>query len=81
MNRGGFLRYYRFTHLDRLRFDLAGYRCAMRNLRAHRAAIAETKCEDVHICMGLKLSHLYNEFGHLLWIDELLSHQLDLFDC
>lgn len=31
--------------------------------------------------MGLKLSHLYNEFGHVLWIDELFSEQLDLFEC
>ena len=75
------LRTLRRLHLDRLRFDLAGYRRAVRNLRAHRAATAETKCDDVHVSMGLKLSHLYNEFAHLLWIDELLSHQLDLFDC
>lgn len=75
------LRALRRLHLDRLRFDLSGYRRAVRNLRAHRAAETETKCDDVHVSMGLKLSHLYNEFGHLLWIDQLLSEQPDLFEC
>ena len=75
------LRALRRLHLDRLRFDLSGYRRAIRDLRAHRATTTETKCNDVHVSMGLKLSHLYNEFGQLLWIDELLTHQPDLFDC
>lgn len=75
------LRALRRRHLDRLRFDLSGYRRAVRNLRAHRAVGAEETCADVHVSMGLKLSHLYNEFGHLNWIDELLLEQLDLFEC
>ena len=75
------MRKLRSRHLDRLRFDLSGYRRAVRDLRAHRQTNSELKCYEVHVSIGLKMSHLYNEFGHLVWIDELLSHQLDLFEC
>ncbi len=74
------LKALRELHLKRLRFDLCGYRRAVRDLRAHRMSNAETKCAEVHVSVGLKLSHLYNEFAHLLWIDDLLTVQLDLFD-
>lgn len=75
------LRALRRRHLDRLRFDLSGYRRAVRDLHTHRETNTELKCHEVHVSIGLKMSHLYNEFGHLVWIDELLSRQLDLFDC
>ncbi len=75
------LKALRRRHLDRLRFDLSGYRRAVRDLSAHRETNTELKCYEVHVSIGLKMSHLYNEFAHLLWIDELLSQQLDLFDC
>lgn len=75
------LKSLRRKHYDRLRFDLSGYRRAVRDLRTHREANTELKCYDVHVSIGLKMSHLYNEFAHLAWIDELLSHQPDLFDC
>lgn len=75
------LRALRETALIRLRFDLSGYRRAVRELREHRAQTMATKCCDAHVSVGLKLNHLYNEFAHLIWIDELLSEQRDLFDC
>jgi hypothetical protein len=75
------LRALRAVAFKRLRFDLSGYRRAVRNLRKHRTECDAVECHDVHVSIGLKMSHLYNEFAHLIWIDELLTHQLDLFDC
>lgn len=71
------MRRLHIDHIDRLRFDLSGYRRAVRNLQAHQATTAE---RDV-IIGGLEAVALYNEFGHLLWIDQLLEEQSDLFEC
>lgn len=62
-------------------FDLSGYRRAVRNLRAHRALSSEAKMRRRSRLDGAEAFHLYNEFGHLVWIDELLREQLDLFEC
>ena len=36
-------------------------------------------CADVHVNLSLKYAHLFNGFAHLLFLDELLSRQPDLF--
>ena len=35
---------------------------------------------DLHLNLGLKHSHLHNDFAHLLILNELLEKQADLFD-
>jgi hypothetical protein len=35
---------------------------------------------DIHMSMSLKHNHIYNQFAHLLTLDELLGRQRDLFD-
>jgi len=37
-------------------------------------------CSDLHMSLGLKHSHLHNDFAHLLILNELLEKQADLFD-
>jgi len=39
----------------------------------------ETACTDIHTGISLKHNHLYNDFAHLLTLDNLLSKQPDLF--
>lgn len=75
------LRALRAKALGRLRTDLDGYRRAVRDLRAHRAECDARECHDVHTAISLKHAHVSNEMAHLMWIDELLSMQPDLFEC
>ena len=63
--------------------DVSGYRASVRQLhrfRAERPENEEPEFADVHASVSLKHNHIFNDFGHLLWLDELLSTQPDLFD-
>lgn len=66
-----------------LQRDLSGCRKAAFALHALRGAHPEPwdkpACDDVHVAVGLKHSHLYNDFALLIWLDDLLTHQPDLF--
>ncbi|WOF72778.1 hypothetical protein QMT40_000400 [Parvibaculaceae bacterium PLY_AMNH_Bact1] len=61
--------------------NLSRYRQVARELRFHREAggIRQGVCSDVHQSVCLKHNHIYNDFAHLIWLDELLSEQRDLF--
>lgn len=78
------LRSYQSRFRDELKRDLSGYRRSVRELRAYRQKhsgepVAST-CEGVHVAISLKHNHLVNDFAHLLWLDDLLTRQGDLFD-
>ena len=36
---------------------------------------AQPICSDIHTNMSLKHNHLYDDFAHLVYIDDLLSQQ------
>lgn len=63
--------------------DVSGYRTCARALARRRDAgldlVKEESCNDVHVNMSLKHSHLFNDFAHLARLDDLLSKQGDLF--
>ena len=61
--------------------NLSRYREVACALRFHRAAggVRQAVCSDVHQSVSLKHNHIYNDFAHLIWLDELLSEQRDLF--
>ncbi|MEQ9230595.1 MAG: hypothetical protein RIF46_07915 [Cyclobacteriaceae bacterium] len=69
---------------DNLKKDISIYRKNVFALhqfnRVNKASITKPVCEDVHLSVSLKMSHLTNGFAHLNYIDELLSQQPDLFD-
>ncbi|APG63128.1 hypothetical protein LPB140_10405 [Sphingorhabdus lutea] len=74
------LRQLRSASLLELKRDISIYRRCVRELLAFRETeCEELDCNDVHVSMGLKVSHLTNDFAHLIWLDELLSVQADLF--
>ncbi|CDO60024.1 hypothetical protein BN1012_Phect1810 [Candidatus Phaeomarinobacter ectocarpi] len=62
--------------------NLSRYREVARGLRKYRENPGEQPCfcSDVHQSVSLKHNHIYNDFAHLIWLDELLSEQRDLFD-
>jgi len=62
--------------------NLSRYREVARGLRQYRANPNEQPCfyADVHQSVSLKHNHIYNDLAHLIWLDELLSEQRDLFD-
>jgi hypothetical protein len=66
-----------------LQCDLSRYRACVRNLRLDRKRWRRperpTQCDDVHVAISLKHNHLVNDFAHLVWLEELLSQQGDLF--
>jgi len=68
--------------MDGLRRDMSGYRRAVRNLSAyrenHQPDVSPRSCDDVHVAISLKFSHLLNDFIHLQKLDSIPS-QLDLF--
>ena len=77
------LRKLRLVVLEELRIDLRQYRSVA--LEFHRQKQSDIKeesnyCADVHTSMSLKYCHLFNDFGHILAIDEMLSKQPDLFE-
>lgn len=63
--------------------DLSIYREVVRRLHHERRTnpLMEIPicCDDVHTAMSLKNAHLYNDFAHLHFLDELLGKQMDLF--
>lgn len=75
------LRQLRKQTLERLRFDLSGYRRAVRTMRSYAPGDYYPICSDPFLSVGLKHSHLFNDFAHLVWLDELLAVQPDLFEC
>lgn len=80
--RSELLRALRAKVMDDLARDLSGYRARARELHAFRKVQGEPcepSCADIHTNISLKHNHLFNDFAHLVWLDELLSHQLDLF--
>jgi hypothetical protein len=64
--------------------DLSRYREVVRELRSYRRSLGAmdtlNKCKAVHESVSLKHNHLYNNFAHLVRLDDLLSKQPDLFD-
>lgn len=68
------LRRHRESVLADLNRDLSIYRRVVRKLRLNGR-------EDMDACVAvsLKHNHLYNDFGHLAWLDQLLAVQGDLF--
>ena len=61
--------------------DLSRYRQVALGLHRHRRRTAgqELLCHAVHTSASLKHNHLYNDFAHLIAIDDLLAQQPDLF--
>ncbi|MEZ5896969.1 MAG: hypothetical protein R3C51_11285 [Parvularculaceae bacterium] len=79
------LRRIRAEILEELRRDLSAYRKYARQLHALRRSgragyDGQAICSDIHTAMSLKHNHLYNDFAHLIRIDDALSKQRDLFD-
>lgn len=69
---------------DDLRRDLSRYRQCVRALRLYRAKHAdeavEPVCDGVHVAISLKHNHLVDDFAHLIWLEDLLWRQRDLFE-
>lgn len=65
------------------RQNLSRYLELARALRRRRREGLEasnpSQCEDIHVNISLKQSHLINNLAHLHQIHELLTYQLDLF--
>lgn len=77
------LRIIKYASIDSLDRNISDYRRAARELHAlrrHEGSAVSEKCHDAHSAVSLKHNHIYNDFAHLIWIDELLSQQADLFD-
>ena len=77
------LRTLKDIHFDRLKSDISRYRECALELHRFRKAKSEDKpplCEDVHVNLSLKTSHIWGEFANLCHIESLLSYQPDLFD-
>ena len=75
--------------LNDFKANLARYREVVRDLQRFDAEKIKYSnpqiddpliCNDVHVNVSLKHNHLYNDFAHLLVIDEYLAYQKDLFD-
>jgi leucine dehydrogenase len=46
---------------------------------AVRHKLGKDTVEGVHVAISLKHNHLVNDFAHLVWLDELITRQGDLF--
>lgn len=79
------LRTIRAQVVEELKRDIAGYRKRALALHRHRKnaeahpLCAKASCADVHTNISLKHNHLVNDFAHLIWLDDLLNRQGDLF--
>lgn len=77
------LREWQSKFREDLKRDISIYRKTVRELHKDRENYADDElpsvCRDVHTSMSLKHSHLYNDFAHLHFLEELLGKQLDLF--
>lgn len=78
------LRVIKAEVMDELRDNLSRYRECARELAAFRRGFGSSDCaplcENIHTNICLKHNHLYNDFAHLIVLDELLSAQPDFFD-
>lgn len=77
------LRALKAETITRLKSDISRYRQCVLKLHKYRKSCPENHypvCEDVHVSVSLKVSHIYNELANLKYIEELLSYQPDLFD-
>lgn len=77
------LRALKVKTVARLKSDISRYRQCVFELHRYRKSLTENHnpvCEDVHVSVSLKVSHIYNELANLKYIEELLSYQPDLFD-
>jgi len=67
-----------------LRRDISIYRECVNELRQTHWEIPDgetaVSCGEIHTALSLKHNHMVNDFAHLIWLDELLSQQRDLFD-
>lgn len=81
--RSASLRSLQHRFYDDLQRDLSRYRTCVRNLRMYRQKSIgpdePASCEGVHVAISLKHNHLVNDFAHLVWLDELMTRQGDLF--
>jgi len=62
--------------------NLSGYRARARELRNYREEQPEPRepaCSDIHTNISLKHNHLFNDFAHLIILEEHLARQPDLF--
>lgn len=75
------LRAFRKTVLAELVGNLSRYREVVCALHQHRREVGgqQPAFDEVHGNVSLKHNHLYNDFAHLVTIDELLAEQPDLF--
>lgn len=78
------LRAMRVKFENDLRQDISRYRECVRELRQTKWDMPDGKtvvsCGDIHTALSLKHNHMVNGFGHLIYLDELLTKQRDLFD-
>ena len=76
------LRQLQQSHLTQLKSDLSRYRECVRALRTYHedGRPPAPECHDIHVALSLKHNHLVNDFAHLIFLDDLLSRQKDLFD-
>ncbi|WP_026480544.1 hypothetical protein [Ahrensia sp. 13_GOM-1096m] len=77
------LRTLRVKIIADLRNDISGHR--KRALELHRYRMNHpvpsqpTSSADIHTNISLKHNHLVNDFAHLMYLDDLLGKQGDLF--
>jgi hypothetical protein len=78
------LRGMRDKFRDDLAKDISRYRECVRELRRTDWELPDgskaMSCGEIHTALSLKHNHMVNNFGHLIYLDELLSKQMDLFD-
>ncbi len=83
-NRSETLRAMRSGFETDLKRDISRYRECVRELRRTDWIMpdgeAVISCGEIHTSLSLKHNHMVNDFAHLIWLDELLSQQMDLFD-
>lgn len=69
--------------LQELKRDISGYRSAARTLSLYRKRTdlpEKPQCEGVHVAISLKHNHIFNDFAHLIQIEQLTTLQPSLFD-
>jgi hypothetical protein len=77
------LRSLRVKVMTNLQKDISGYR--KRALELHRYRMSHPvpsqpiSAADIHTNISLKHNHLVNDFAHLMYLDDLLGKQGDLF--
>ena len=64
--------------------NLSRYRELANQLRQYRqtndSRHAGAVCDGIHTNISLKHNHIFNDIAHLLFLDDCLSKQKDLFD-